>query len=264
MLSSYGGYGLPDDNGVEESSGARFDRRIRESEHLPRPVIVKGLLSEDERAAIFAFGEEAGRYRTDGTAHETGARAERTAEWFSTDSGALCYGDLKHTAKMLHASGGMKDGVSRTFGQAHPELLGKLVSTMRTKADAAGMCPASKVLNIRCIELHNYLAGAGLDDLGHIDVGSTLTLSIQLSPPGDGSECGGQFATIDARGATVHPLGIGDGILFHSQMVHNVSKIRQGVRNSLVIEVRKEARAPCSSLSPCCASSLLAPPCSAS
>jgi hypothetical protein len=238
MLSSYGGYGLPDDNGVEESSGARFARRIRESEHLPRPFIVEGLLSEDERAAIFAFGEEAGRSRTDGTSHDTGARVE----WFSTDGGALCYGDLEHTAKMLHASGGMKDGVSRTFGEAHPELLDKLVSTMRNEADAAGMCPANTLLNIRCIELHNYLAGAGLDDLGHIDVGSTLTLSIQLSAPGDRPECGGQFATIDASGPTIHPLGIGDGILFHSQMVHNVSKIRQGVRNSLVIEVSERKR----------------------
>ena len=33
---------------------------------------------------------------------------------------------------------------------------------------------------VRCIELHRYVRGGGLTELAHKDVGSTLTLSVQV------------------------------------------------------------------------------------
>ena len=67
--------------------------------------------------------------------------------------------------------------------------------------------------------------------------GSTFTLSAMLSTPGP-AEHGGRFSTTDrATGiTTVHEMGRGDAILLCSEQVHNVSTLRHGERNSLVIE----------------------------
>ena len=80
-------------------------------------------------------------------------------------------------------------------------------------------------------------AGGGLPDPGHIDVGSTLTLSLQLSDPVPRRD-GGRLTTTDASGVvTTHELDRGDAIIFCSESVHNVQTLTAGTRNSLVIEL---------------------------
>ena len=77
----------------------------------------------------------------------------------------------------------------------------------------------------------------GLVDAGHIDVGSTLTLSVQLSTPGPPTD-GGRFTTTDANGEVqTHELGRGDAVLFCSETMHNVAMLTAGKRNSLVVEL---------------------------
>lgn len=71
----------------------------------------------------------------------------------------------------------------------------------------------------------------------HRDTGSCLTLSVQLTDPGS-NEAGGRFTTTDAdRRTSVHELARGDAILFCSDMVHNVTTLQHGTRNSLVLEL---------------------------
>ena len=149
--------------------------------------------------------------------------------------------DGAHEVKYLHHGGEMHDGVWRTFQQACKEVYEDILRTVRERAHTAGLCDASEPLNVRCIELHTYQAGGGLTDLGHCDRGSTLTVSVQLSPPGP-PEGGGRFSTTDAAGAvTVHELGCGDAIVFHSEQVHNVSTLASGCsRQSLVMELWKK------------------------
>ena len=84
------------------------------------------------------------------------------------------------------------------------------------------------------IEYHSYTAGGGLTEKNHCDAGSTVTLSVLLTEPTDG----GVFSTTDADGITTQhsSIGRGDGIVLCSEMVHNVTPLRSGSRNSLVIE----------------------------
>ena len=77
-------------------------------------------------------------------------------------------------------------------------------------------------------------AGGGLEDKGHCDAGSTLTLSVLLSDPADAY--GGVFSTTDHGVVSPHEVARGDGIVFNSEMVHNVTNLRSGTRTSLVIE----------------------------
>ena len=102
-------------------------------------------------------------------------------------------------------------------------------------AHDAGLCDASETLNVRCIELHTYQRGGGLTDPGHNDQGSVLTLSALLSPP----QSGGTFTTTDAASGAVteHALEKGDGVVICSEMVHNVTEVEEGTRQSLIIEL---------------------------
>ena len=182
---------------------------------LPAPAVVRNFLSEDEIRKIFAFGREM---------------------QIDEDGGALVnYGD-SHFALFLHHGGFMFDDCWRSFATAQPELLKKVISKARHHAAEAGICPCGTDLSIRCIELHSYTCGGGLEDRNHTDHGSSITLSVQLSPPGDGA--GGCFSTTNRAGVTaVHELSAGDAIVLHSEMVHNVSTLTSGERNSLVIEL---------------------------
>ena len=124
--------------------------------------------------------------------------------------------------------------------QAFPELIPKLLRNMRQHADARSLCDAHTCLNIRCVEVHQYTAGGGLTDPTHTDVGSTLTMAVQLSEAAP-AEHGGRFTTTDPlNGTREHPLERGDGLLFRSDLVHNVTTLTQGCRQSLVIELWDE------------------------
>ena len=72
---------------------------------------------------------------------------------------------------------------------------------------------------------------------GHRDFGSIASLSILLSDAA--AVGGGTFLTYDpVSGAPVeHVVGRGDGILFHSEKMHNVAPTTRGVRHSLVTEL---------------------------
>ena len=63
----------------------------------------------------------------------------------------------------------------------------------------------------------------------------------QPLPTSDG---GGRFSTTDAAGVTTthNDVRRGDAILLCSEMVHNVSAVASGERNSLVIELWKGRR----------------------
>ena len=86
---------------------------------------------------------------------------------------------------------------------------------------------------MRCIELHEYGVCASLPNPGHRDRGSVVTMSALLT------ECdGGTFVTWDAEGRAVdQQLRQGDGVIFHSERVHNVSPVLNGQRRSLVVEM---------------------------
>ena len=81
-----------------------------------------------------------------------------------------------------------------------------------------------------CVEFHEYSAGGDLADPGHIDVGSALTLSVQLSESLP-RHCGGRLRR-PIRRLVVHELERGDAIVFCSESVHNVQKLTCGIRNS--------------------------------
>ena len=68
----------------------------------------------------------------------------------------------------------------------------------------------------------------------HRDLGSSLSLSVLLSD----QYKGGAFTTTSEAGVVVtHAPSIGDGVLFASETVHNVSIIESGERRALVVEL---------------------------
>ena len=82
----------------------------------------------------------------------------------------------------------------------------------------------------------DWILFIGLIDLGHIDIGTSLTMSVQLSPPE--SFQGGLFTTTATDGhVTQHKLNRGDAVIFCSESVHNVQTVEGGTRNSLVVEL---------------------------
>ena len=68
-------------------------------------------------------------------------------------------------------------------------------------------------------------------------MGSVLTLSVLLSHSRDVK--GGEFLTCGRqhREHVQHSVSRGDGILFHSEKMHNVAPLTKGIRHSLVIEL---------------------------
>ena len=138
----------------------------------------------------------------------------------------------QHESLYLHADG--------YFARALPEVQRKVVAAIRG-FDPREKSHTSTPLGVRCIEWHVYRLGGGLTDPQHCDMGSTLTLSCLLSEPG--SVEGGVFCTWDeeSRAFAQHDdLKQGDAVVFHSELVHNVTAVTggtSGVRHSLVIEV---------------------------
>ena len=68
----------------------------------------------------------------------------------------------------------------------------------------------------------------------HRDLGSSLSLSVLLSD----QYKGGAFTTTSEAGVVLtHAPKVGDGVLFASETVHNVSTIESGERRALVVEL---------------------------
>ena len=114
------------------------------------------------------------------------------------------------------------------------QLLTHLADTMRSHDPRPGRLADG--LSLRCAELHTYGVGGGLMERDHKDSGSSLTMSLLLSDTAAFE--GGRFLTYDAGGAPVeHDVQCGDGILFRSEDLHNVTPLERGVRHALVLEL---------------------------
>jgi len=209
---------LADADGVASEEARWLQCRIRQAHPLPPPVVVRGLLGESQMAEVKQYAEQMP----------------------FGGLGSVYYGN-GHEANFLHHGFSMPpDNVWRTFQQAHPDTWSALLTKVRRHADEAGVCPLREELSVRCIEYHTYEAGGGLTDLGHTDQGSVFTFSVQISEPGDAAQ-GGRFSTTDGNGITEHELQRGDGIIFCSDLVHNVSTLQSGTRHSLVAELWRGA-----------------------
>ena len=68
--------------------------------------------------------------------------------------------DEDHQKLYLHRRGLMPDGVSRTFGDACPALLAKVLGAAREIADSNRLSDAKASLSVRCIEFHNCARAA--------------------------------------------------------------------------------------------------------
>lgn len=129
----------------------------------------------------------------------------------------------QHVALFLHCD--------RYLETHWPRLYAAVVGGLQSLAHAQGQ----SCLSVRCIELHRYDADGGLFDTAHRDMGSTVTMSVQLSEPRD--MIGGEMVTWSKGLPVKHPLDCGDAIVFDSEARHNVAKVVHGVRHSLVVEL---------------------------
>ena len=130
-----------------------------------------------------------------------------------------------HQKLFLHSEG--------YFQAECPHICHSLLAQMRARCD--GERPDGSQLRIRTIEYHTYTAGGSLLDPAHRDHGSTRSLSVLLSSREEHS--GGEFVTWSGGKAVTHALVRGDGILFSSERIHNVSAVTEGIRHALVIEL---------------------------
>ena len=208
-------------------------RALQHAAKFPEPVILAELMSDTDIAAVVEFAKSIA----------------------VPEQGWARYGELSslsaptHSAIYLHYGGRMGDGEWRRIEDVCPAILERLTAEVRRAASEAGLCDAALELNRRCVEYHEYKLGGGLADPGHCDQGSTLTLSVALSHP---PELGGRFSTARWAGGTAdggisggqqqtteHELARGDGIVFCSEIVHNVTAVAgpsDATRESLVVE----------------------------
>ena len=220
-----------------ELSDAEAEASGDDEEEAPEPGS-DAWLAEQMRLTAALDPSNYGGDSDDDDSTEAGDEADGPAQAWLVQCSAEHEKLYLHRGVVLRGSGGEGGGAGarrRTnFARSCPALLAKLLDHMRTQAHAGGLCDAAEVLHIRCVEIHQYTAGGGLSDPGHCDVGSKITLSVALSHP----TSGGRFSTTDSFGrVTEYELARGDAILFCSEMVHNVSTVQAGTRNSLVIEL---------------------------
>jgi len=136
----------------------------------------------------------------------------------------VCVFKGNHESLFLHERG--------FFGRVCPDICQRVLTAMRG-LHAGG---DGSALGVRCMEYHCYRTGGSLLDPELRDVGSTLTLSALLTDPSLLE--GGTFMTWRGGQAVCHDdLCKGDAIVFHSERVHNVSAVMDGVRHSLVVEL---------------------------
>ena len=167
----------------------------------PLPRLLEQLLSPDDRAAVERAAVVCRRRypRLNGEGDVTGSVA--------------------HAITYLH-----RDGY---FGRDHGALLQRIVGAMTESW-------RGPPLTVRCVEHHVYTEGGGLILEDHRDIGSSLSLSVLLSD----DYAGGAFTTTNEAGVVLtHAPRVGDGVLFASETVHNVSTIESGERRALVIEL---------------------------
>ena len=122
------------------------------------------------------------------------------------------------------------DGLARTQAS---ELLDRLVALAKD-VDSEHFSGNAKDSEARCIELHDCGEGAGLDDPGHFDSGSVVTLDVCLRE----ADAGGRFQTLEEDGSIQeHAFECGDALIFPSYKYHGVSPVESGLRRVLVLEL---------------------------
>ena len=226
-------------------------------EDKPAPLILHALLDDAEIAQIDAAAREL-------------ALAESCSAWEgcwptgppmpASSSSRMHRYTPSHHKLFLHAGGYFQSKCAalsqRLLARMRTHLEGDFDSTAPGAGDgrngtashgtcAAGVpCSAGAVtdqgaplrtLAVRTIEYHTYTAGGSLLDPAHRDHGSVLSLSVLLL--GREQHTGGAFITWEGGKPVSHPLERGDGILFRSEQLHNVSAVTEGLRNALVIEL---------------------------
>ena len=177
--------------------------RLRDQADLAAPMILRGLLNEEDIERVYSYANEV----------RDGMAPDEEGGWVRCTPG--------HEKIFLHG-GRMRDTVWRTFPEVCPAVMSKLLDAMHSsplrastwKRTSPWRCsPVARALRR---EFHKYTAGGGLIDLGHIDIGTSITMSVQLSPPE--SFQGGLFTTTATDGhVTQHKLNRGDAVIFCSE-----------------------------------------------
>lgn len=199
-----------------ESAGASTrTRKEKES-----PLVLRGLLGDAEIAEIHAAATKLRR--------DTPLLPRSSSP--SPPPSSTCLSHVhryapSHSKLFLHFNG--------YFQAECPRICNGLLAQMRSRCEVERTDRGQ--MRIRTIEYHTYSAGGSLLDPAHRDHGSDLSLSVLLSSHAEHS--GGDFMTWSGGRAVVHPLVQGDGVLFRSELVHNVSAVTEGVRHALVIEL---------------------------
>ena len=158
------------------------------------------------------------------------------------DTHALTHGPAKEVRRGWKTTYLNADGLIRTHA---PELLERLrglihlvdssifanASDQRRHASVAEEMLAA--LEPRCVEYHACTTGGALQDPGHFDSGSVVTIDVML-----GHEFqGGAFLTREADGTmTEHRFALGDALIFPSYKYHTVSPVTAGLREVMVVE----------------------------
>ena len=207
----------------ESKEEETLQRRLRDQADLAAPMILRGLLNEEDIERVYSYANEV----------RDGMAPDEEGGWVRCTPG--------HEKIFLHHGGRMRDAVWRTFPEVCPAVMSKLLDAMHSSPLRASTWKRTSLalqpdLHVRCVEFHKYTAGGGLIDLGHTDIGTSITMSVQLSPPE--SFQGGLFTTTATDGhVTQHKLNRGDAVIFCSESVHNVQTVEGGTRNSLVVEL---------------------------
>lgn len=211
----------------------------REGASSADPVVLRGLLTVEDVAAVCAFADAIAPADTgpaaSPAARRTSAALEESAiagvlfgtgdEWVAAEDAV--HGLREHRVTHLH-----REGLDqRPLRQVRARLLRAM-----HRADAAhwGLLRGRSVY-VRSFEHHGYEPGGSVADPEHRDDGSLLTASVLLHRSEDCE--GGVLRTWDGQAWQSHDVRPGDGVVFVSEKRHNVTPITAGTRRSLVMEL---------------------------
>ena len=150
---------------------------------------------EGEAGPAEGEGDGDGEGEVEGEGEGEGRRAVNDPDAFPGSEGEEAEGRAA-----LGSQGTRHTEQSRTAGSVTEQQL----QAERCPVTSWPVNEPDAVLYVRCVELHSYSAGGHLLTTGHRDSGSTLTMSVLLSDPGD--FCGGEFVTYSEGLPVVHDV----------------------------------------------------------
>jgi hypothetical protein len=126
-------------------------------------------------------------------------------------------GNMCWNTKYLHA----KDVFQKQLPKIHDKLVGAMEQV--DKEQGWGLLGGSET-NVRCVEFHHIEDGGALNDEGHKDTGSLVTIDCMLSDPSSSEFIGGEFYThrMDGgvRAREYQKFEQGDALIFPSHKHH--------------------------------------------